>query len=338
MVVDTDARRLALIFPGQGSQKIGMGREWCELSRAARRTFEEADDALGFSLSELILEGPEEELNLTANTQPALLTVSVAVHRALRRAPLQPAAVAGHSLGEYSALVAAGVLSFADALALVRRRGELMQEAVPPGVGAMAAVLALDPESVAEVARRAREEIGEADDGAGGRQAAVCSVANYNSPVQTVIAGHRAAVERAVELAKESGARRVVELPVSAPFHCSLMRPAREGMAKLLAETRFETPAVPVVTNVDAQPVRTGDEARDALIRQIDSPVRWTDLVAWMASEGGIELFVEMGAGTVLTGLVRRIARGAETAALETPERARELLAGYGIDLEALRS
>lgn len=338
MVVDTDARRLALVFPGQGSQRVGMGREWCELSRAARRTFEEADETLGFALSDLIREGPEDELNLTANTQPALLTVSVAIHRALREAPLQPAAVAGHSLGEYSALVAAGVLGFADALELVRRRGELMQEAVPPGVGSMAAVLALDPEVVTEVAEQARKDVGEADDGAGGRQAAVCSVANYNSPVQTVIAGHRPVVERAVELAKERGARRVVELPVSAPFHCSLMRPAREGMAELLAETRFDTPTVPVVTNVDARPIRTGDEARDALVRQIDSPVRWTDSVAWMAGEGSIEVFVEMGAGTVLTGLVRRIAKGSETAALETPERARELLAGYGIDLEALRS
>jgi [acyl-carrier-protein] S-malonyltransferase len=338
MVVDTDARRLAFVFPGQGSQKVGMGGEWSDLSPAARRTFEEADEVLGFGLSELIRGGPEEELSLTANTQPALLTVSVAIHRTLRHTPLRPAMVAGHSLGEYSALVAGEVLSFADALRLVRRRGELMQEAVPAGVGAMAAVLALDPEEVAEVARQAQDDVGEVADETGRRQPAVCTVANYNSPVQTVLAGHRAVVERAIELARERGARRVVKLPVSAPFHCPLMRPAREAMAELLAETRFGTPTVPVVTNVDARGIGSGDEAREALIRQIDSPVRWTESVAWMAGEGGVEVFVEMGAGTVLTGLVRRIVQGVETAALETPGRARELLAGYGIDLEALRS
>jgi len=335
-MLDTDARKVAFLFPGQGSQTVGMGRDWAELSPIARRTFEEADEVLGFGLSELIWEGPEEELTLTANTQPALLTVSVALHRVLQRTPLQPVAVAGHSLGEYSALVAAGVLGFADALRLVRQRGELMQQAVPPGVGAMAAVLMLDPEQVAEVALQAQEETGTAEDGSGGTEPAVCTVANYNSPIQTVIAGHRAAVQRAMELAGERGAKRVVELQVSAPFHCPLMKPAREGMTAPLRDTRFADPEVPVVTNVDACPVRTGDEAREALIRQIDSPVRWTDSVAWLTGDGGVGALLEIGAGTVLSGLARRIARDAEAASLETPERARELLTGYGIDLDAL--
>jgi len=330
-MVDVDARTLALVFPGQGSQKVGMGREWAERFRAARHTFEEADRVLGFALSQVMWDGPADELTLTANTQPALLTVSVAIQRVLDRVPLRPVAVAGHSLGEYSALVAAGVLEFADALRLVRRRGELMQEAVAPGVGAMAAVLALDAESVAEVARRAAAESEDEDGGA-----AVCAVANYNSPVQTVLAGHRHAVRRAMELAKEAGARRVVELPVSAPFHCPLMKPAREGMAELLAATDFADPTVPVVPNVDARPVTTGAEARAALLRQIDSPVRWVESVAWMAGERGVEVFLEVGAGAVLSGLIRRIADGAETVSLETPDRARQLLASYGLDLEAL--
>lgn len=343
-MLDTDARKVAFLFPGQGSQKVGMGREWADLSAVARRTFEEADEALGFDLSRLLWDGPEDELTLTANTQPALLTVSVAIHRVLQRTPLRPVAVAGHSLGEYSALVAAGVLEFGDALRLVRRRGELMQEAVPPGVGAMAAVLALDPQQVAEVARQARDEVGTVTTEAGS-EPAVCTVANYNSPIQTVLAGHREAVERAMELAGERGARRVVELPVSAPFHCPLMRPAREGMTGPLRDTAFGDPQVPVVTNVDARPIETGDQAREALIRQIDGPVRWTESVEWMAGEGedgaqegrpGVEVFVEVGVGNVLSGLVKRIARGAETATLEAPDKARELLSGYGIDLEAL--
>lgn len=329
-----DARELAFVFPGQGSQKVGMGREWAELSSVARRTFEEADDALGFSLSKILWDGPEEELTLTANTQPALLVVSVAILRVLDATPLRPVAVAGHSLGEYSALVAADVLDFADALRLVRRRGELMQEAVRPGVGAMAAVLTLEPEQVAEAARQAQGDVGTVETESGA-EPAVCTVANYNSPIQTVIAGHRAAVERAMELAKEWGARRVVELPVSAPFHCPLMAPAREGMTGVLDETRFNDPVVPVVTNVDGRPITTGAEARDALIRQIDSPVRWTESVTWMADEIGAGVFVEVGVGNVLSGLVRRIC-DVESTGLETPVKAMELLGGYGIDLEAL--
>ncbi|HET9211850.1 MAG TPA: ACP S-malonyltransferase, partial [Thermoanaerobaculia bacterium] len=257
------AKKLAFVFPGQGSQKVGMVKAWADASPQARSAFEEADAALGFPLSRLCWEGPEEELNLTANTQPALVAASIAVLRALAAmAPeLTPVAVAGHSLGEYSALVAAGALDFADALRLVRRRGELMQEAVPVGKGAMAAIIGLDPDAIAGIA---------ADAAASGDQPEVCSVANLNGPGQTVIAGDKGAVDRAVVLAKERGARKATLLPVSAPFHSPLMRPAREGMAPLLAATTFKDPRIPVVTNVDAAPVTTGEAARDALVRQID--------------------------------------------------------------------
>ncbi|HEY4597760.1 MAG TPA: ACP S-malonyltransferase, partial [Thermoanaerobaculia bacterium] len=240
-------RKLAFVFPGQGSQKVGMVKAWADASPQARATFEEADEALGFPLSRLCWEGPEEELNLTANTQPALVAAAIAVLRALAAlAPeLRPVAVAGHSLGEYSALVAAGALDFADALRLVRRRGELMQEAVPVGKGAMAAIIGLDPETIAAVAADAS-------------QGEVCAVANLNGPAQTVIAGDKGAVDRAVALAKERGARKATLLAVSAPFHSPLMRPAREGMTPLLAAAAFRDSQVPVVTNVDAAPATTG--------------------------------------------------------------------------------
>jgi [acyl-carrier-protein] S-malonyltransferase len=308
-------KRLAFVFPGQGSQKVGMGRVWSEASAAARQTFEEADDALGFSLSRLCWEGPEEELNLTANTQPALVAASIAVHRALGElAPgLRPAAVAGHSLGEYSALVAAGALGFGDALRLVRRRGQLMQEAVPVGQGAMAAVIGLDPDAIAGIAAEAG-------------QGEVCAVANYNGPGQTVIAGDKAAVDRAVVLAKERGARKATLLAVSAPFHSPLMRPARDGMAPLLAAAEFRDPQVPVVTNVDAAPVTAGAAARDALVRQIDSPVRWLESVLLMEKELGVEVFMEVGPGNVLSGLTRRIVQAARTTAVSDPAHLRQLL------------
>ena len=248
------ADRLALVFPGQGSQAVGMGRQWAEAYEVSRRTFEEADEALGFALSRLCWEGPEEELLLTSNTQPAILTVSVAAWRAIDEAGLRPALLAGHSLGEYSAQVASGSLEFSDAVCLVRRRGELMQEAVPVGEGAMAAVLGLAPQAVESVAAEAAE-------------GQVCTVANYNSPIQSVIAGHADAVERAVALAKRAGARRAVPLKVSAPFHCPLMAPAREGLEPLLARTNFSDPRVPVVSNVDARPLTTGGSAREALSR-----------------------------------------------------------------------
>jgi [acyl-carrier-protein] S-malonyltransferase len=310
-------KKLAFVFPGQGSQKVGMGKVWADASPAARETFEEADEALGFPLSRLCWEGPEEELNLTANTQPALVAAATAVHRALAvLAPeLVPVAMAGHSLGEYSALVAAGSLGFADALRLVRRRGELMQEAVPVGKGAMAAIIGLDADTIAGIAAEATQ----GDE--------VCAVANLNGPAQTVIAGDKGAIDRAVGLAKERGARKATLLAVSAPFHSPLMRPAREGMAPLLEATGFRDPRVPVVTNVDAAPATTGAAARDALIRQIDSPVRWVESVLWMEESLGVEAFVEVGPGNVLSGLNRRIVRSARSTGISDPDHLRQLLA-----------
>lgn len=309
------AKKIAFMFPGQGSQKVGMGRVWADASEAARRAFEEADEALGFPLSRLCWEGPEEELNLTANTQPALVAASIAVHRALSElAPeLRPVAVAGHSLGEYSALVAAGALDFADALRLVRRRGQLMQEAVPVGVGAMAAIMGMDIGTITAITGEAA-------------QGEVCTVANLNGPAQTVIAGHKGAIDRAVALAKERGARKATLLAVSAPFHSPLMRPAREGMEKPLSETTFGDPAVPVVSNVDAAPVKSGAAAKDALVRQIDSPVRWVESVLWMEDQAGVQAFVEVGPGTVLTGLTRRIAKAASATGIADPDQLRKLL------------
>lgn len=307
----------AFVFPGQGSQKVGMGKIWADTYDVSRRTFEEADEVLGFALSRLCFEGPEEDLQLTANTQPALLATSVAVYRAVAEAGLDTAVMmAGHSLGEYSALVAAGTLDLADALRLVRRRGELMQEAVPPGVGAMAAIIGFEKEQVEAVAAAAAAE-GE-----------VCAIANLNGDGQTVLAGHRGAVERAVEIAKAQGARKAVLLAVSAPFHSPLMAPAREGLTPLLAATTFHDPRVPVVTNVDARPVTTGAAARQALVRQIDATVRWTDSVTWMAADGGVYRFAEIGPGKVLTGLNRRIARGSVCLNVSEPEQLEKLASG----------
>ena len=305
--------KTAFVFPGQGSQSIGMGRAWAEAYPVAASIFERADEALGFSLSDLCWQGDEAELQLTANTQPAILTVSVAVLEVLREQGIESVAVAGHSLGEYSALVAAGVLTLEDALRLVRRRGELMQEAVPVGEGAMAAVLGLGPEQAAAVAAEAAGD-------------EICAVANYNSPVQTVLAGHVAAIERSLTVAKEHGARRAVRLPVSAPFHSPLMAPAREGLTPMLEETRFADPVLPVVSNVDAAEVADGAAARDALRRQIDSPVRWVESIERMHADLAVERFIEVGPGAVLTGLIRRIARGAETASTAEPEALEGLL------------
>ena len=298
--------KIAFIFPGQGSQSVGMGLEWCEESALARETFEEADEALGFSISKLCWEGPESELQLTANTQPAILATSIAISRGVQAAGFSPEIMAGHSLGEYSALVASGSLTFADALNLVRRRGELMQEAVPVGEGAMAAILGLDADAVGSVAEEASED-------------QVCSVANLNAPTQIVIAGNKEAVERAVELAKQAGARRAVVLPVSAPFHSPLMAPARVGLTPFLEATPFSDLSVPVVTNVDAEPITSGEVARESLIRQVDGAVRWVESIQSMAERAGAKLFVEVGPGTVLTGLVRRIAPAVQAVNVSQP-------------------
>ena len=283
----------AFLFPGQGSQFAGMGKSLAESCAAARRVFEEADEALGFPLSALCFEGPEDALKLTANTQPALLTVSVAALAVLMEAGIAPDLVAGHSLGEYSALVAAGSLRFADAVRLVRKRGQYMQEAVQPGVGAMAAILKLPEGKLDSLLAEAA-------------QGETVSAANLNSPDQVVIAGHAGAVGRAMELAKAAGARRAVLLPVSAPFHCALMQPAQERLRADLYATDFADLICPLVNNWQARAIRTGAEAREGLYQQVPNPVRWLDSVRLLAAQG-VERFVEVGAGAVLTGLLRNI-------------------------------
>jgi len=286
---------LALLFPGQGSQSPGMGLDLAQNFPIARQTFEEADTALGFSLSKLCFEGPAEELQLTANTQPAMLACSLAAFRVLAGRGITYAYVAGHSLGEYSALVAAGSLLFADALRTVRHRGQYMQEAVPVGVGAMAALLGINIDKVEKICQAAAE--GE-----------VVSPANINTPEQIVIAGHAGAVKRVMDQALAAGAKRAVPLAVSAPFHCSLMRPAQEKLSPELAALPFQDLAVPLVNNVRAELVRTAGEARQGLVDQIPSPVRWEPSVRRLLA-AGVTQFVEVGPGKVLTGMMRQIDR-----------------------------
>lgn len=300
----------AFVFPGQGSQYPGMGKELAERYPEATAVFEEADEALGFKLSDLCFAGPQDELTLTTNTQPALLATSVAIFRVLESRGLLPDRVAGHSLGEYSALVAAGSLDFATALKLVRERGRFMQDAVPVGVGAMAAIIGLPLEAVEAVCKSSAD--GE-----------VVSPANQNAPDQIVIAGHSGAVSRASVLATTRGAKRAIPLPVSAPFHCALMQSAQEKMRPLLETARFSDLRFPLYNNVDAARVVLGSEARQGLVRQIASMVRWTDAVSRLREEG-VQEFVEVGPGRVLGGLIRRIVPGSVVKAVEKPDQVEE--------------
>jgi [acyl-carrier-protein] S-malonyltransferase len=298
---------IAFLFPGQGSQFAGMGKSLAERFSSARQVFEEADDVLKFPLSRLCFEGPDDQLKLTENTQPALLTVSTAAWRVAESQGLKPDYVAGHSLGEYPALVAAGAITFADAIRLVRKRGRYMQEAVAPGVGAMAAILKLPDGKLDAILAEAS-------------QGEVVTPANYNSPDQIVIAGHAGAVERAMHLCKAAGAKRTVALPVSAPFHCPLMKPAQERMKVHLDSTEFRDLAIPLVNNWQAREIRTAAEAREGLYQQIPNPVRWSFAMQLLArphgNRSGVDRWFEIGAGAVLTGLLRTILPGIKSVPL----------------------
>lgn len=300
-------KKIAFLFPGQGSQAVGMGRDLAERFPIAKQTFAEADEACGFALSKLCFEGPEAELKLTENTQPAIMTVSVAALRVLAGRGIEPSLAAGHSLGEWSAHVAAGTLSFADAVRAVKARGRAMQQAVPAGVGAMAAILGLEPEKIADACFAAADDTG-----------LPVAAANFNSPAQTVISGAAPAVEKAAALCKQRGARRAVMLPVSAPFHCSLMQPAQLEVAGVLARIRLNDPRIPVAANVSGTMVTTAEGARNALIEQVTGVVRWVDCVRTLLGAQA-QVFVEVGPGKVLCGLLKQIDSEAKSMSVEDP-------------------
>ena len=306
--------KIAVVFPGQGSQNVGMGRDFYDRYPRARGVFEEADRALKRPLSKLCFEGPQEELQLTENTQPGLLTVSIAIWSLLNEV-LQPDFVAGHSLGEYTALTAAGALRFSDAVRLVRRRGEFMQQAVPVGQGAMLAVLGAEPEKVEALCNEAA-------------QGQILSPANFNCPGQIVIAGHSEAIRRAAEMAPAMGIKRTIPLAVSAPFHCALMKPAQENMMPVIQEQTFYPLKFPLVTNVDASVAQLPERVRDALIRQIPNPVLWWQSIDLLIREG-VNTFIEVGAGKVLTGMIRKVSRDVQTFNVENVDDYEQLRAKY---------
>ncbi len=305
MSSDMNDKRIVFLFPGQGSQHLGMGRDFHDNHSIARQTFEEADDALGFSISKLCFEGPDDQLRLTENTQPAIFTVSIATQRVLAEKGIAPAYVAGHSLGEYAANVTAGTISFADAVRTVRERGRYMQEAVPAGEGAMAAILGMDAADVLKVCEDASAETG-----------SIVAPANINTPSQIAVSGTTGAVDRAIALAKERGARKAVVLAVSAPFHCPLMKPAQDRLAGLLKSLTFAHAAVPVVVNVDAKFLSEPEPLQDALIRQVTGTVRWVESMHVLIAERP-DFFLEVGPGKVLSGLLRQIDRDQKHAHIE---------------------